>query len=347
MHSPIQSHSPNIIEGEERQCNSAPSSTDLAGPTLVATLTSPNNTSTSLPSFIPNSSGRSIEPKTHSSNVPKTSISRMDHLQQRCTAEGLPKAVTQLLSSATRQSTNKAYDSAWGKWNSWCVRRKINPISTNIKDVLVFLGNQFENNLQYRTINVIRSAISSVHPWIDGKPVGQHPLVMRLMKGIANERPPKPRYTSTWDVSTVTSYITSLGDNNNLCLKLLTKKLLMLMALISPERSSILSELDIQFLRKQPEGFVFTLTKPRKFSDPTSLATVSFPRFTQDVTLCPLDCLESYLKATIEYRLTPEHNKLLLSVQRPHHPVSRNTIARWLCDTLKAAGIDSTIFKAH
>ena len=219
---PIQSHSPNIIEGEERQCNSAPSSTNLAGPILVATLTSPNNTSTSLPSFIPNSSRRSIEPKTHSSNVPKTSISRMDHLQQRCMAEGLLKAVTQLLSSATRQSTNKAYDSAWGKWNSWCVRRKINPISTNIKDVLVFLSNQFENKLRYRTINVIRSAISSVHPWIDGKPVGQHPLVMCLMKGIANERPPKPRYTSTWDISTVTSYITSLGDNN-LCLKLLTK----------------------------------------------------------------------------------------------------------------------------
>ena len=105
----------------------------------------------------------------------------------------------------------------------------------------------------------------------------------------------------------------------------------MLVALISPERSFILSELDIQFLKKQPDGFVFTLTKPRKSGDPTSLATVSFPRFTQDVTLCPLDCLESYLKATIEFRLTPEHNKLFPSVQRPHHPVSRNTIARWLC----------------
>ena len=40
----------------------------------------------------------------------------MDHLQQRCTAEGLPKAVTQLLlSSATPQSTSKGYDSAWGE----------------------------------------------------------------------------------------------------------------------------------------------------------------------------------------------------------------------------------------
>ena len=121
----------------------------------------------------------------------------------------------------------------------------------------------------------------------------------------------------------------------------------MLMALISPERSSILSELDIQFLKKQLDGFVFTFTKPRKSGNPTSLTTVSFLRFAQDVTLCPLGCLESYLKATIEFRLTPEHDKLFLSVQHPHHPVSRNTIARWLCDTLKAAGIDSTIFKAH
>jgi hypothetical protein len=94
------------------------------------------------------------------------------------------------------------------------------------------------------------------------------------MKGIANERPSKPRYSSTWDVSRVTSYLSSLGDNDKLCLKLLTKKLLMLLALVSPERSSVLSDLDIQFLKKQPDGFTFTLTKPRKTGDTRSLTSL-------------------------------------------------------------------------
>ncbi len=233
------------------------------------------------------------------------------------------------------------------KWNSWCNRLKINPISASIRDILIFLGDQFDKDLQYRMVNVLCSAISSIHPWIDGKPVGQHALVTRLIKGIANQRPPKPRYTTTWDVAKVTTYLSSLGENKTLPLKFLTKKLLMLLALVSPERSSVLWELDIRHLKKQPDGVVFTLTKPRKSGDPMSLATGTFPRFLQDEMLCPRDCLETYLKTTEKFRSTNESNKLFLSFQRPHRPVVKATITRWLCDVLVAAGIDSTIFKAH
>ena len=259
----------------------------------------------------------------------------------------LLQLTVQLLSSATRQSTNKSYDCAWTKWNSWCNRRKVNPISATVKDILTFLSDQFDNNLQYRTVNVLRSAILSIHPWIEGKPVGQHPLVIRLMKGIANERPPKPRYTTTWDVAEVTTYLSALGENKTLSLKLLTKKLLMLLALVSPERASVLWELDIRYLKKQPDGVVFTLIKPRKSGDPMSRAKATFPRFLQDTTLCPCDCLETYSKATEKFRLSEDSNKLFLSFQRPHHPVAKATATRWLCDVLIAAGIDSTIFKAH
>ena len=171
--------------------------------------------------------------------------------------------------------------------------------------------------------------------------MGQHPLVTRLMNGIANERPPKPRYTTTWDVAKVTTYLSALGENITLSLKLLTKKLLMLLALVSPERSSVLWELNSRYLKKQPDGVVFTLIKPRKSGDPMSLTTATFPRFLQDTTLCPCDC------STEKFRLSEDSNKLFLSFQRPHHPVAKATITRWLCDVLVAAGIDSTIFKAH
>ena len=167
------------------------------------------------------------------------------------------------------------------------------------------------------------------------------------MKGIANERPPMPRYTTTWDVAKVTTYLSTLGENKTLSLKLLTKKLLMLLALVSPERSSVLWELDIRQLRAQPDGMIFTLIKPRKSGDPMSPATATFPRFLQDVTLCPCDCLEPYLKATENFRSTEESSRLFLSFQRPHRPVAKATITRWMCDVLYAAGIDSTIFKAH
>ena len=121
----------------------------------------------------------------------------------------------------------------------------------------------------------------------------------------------------------------------------------MLLALVSPERSSVLWELDIRFLRKQPDGILFTLTNPRKSGDPMNITTVNFPRFLQDERLCPCDCLETYLTVTEKFRTTDGSKKLFLSFQRPHHPVAKATIKRWICEVLLAAGIDATIFKAH
>ena len=70
----------------------------------------------------------------------------------------------------------------------------------------------------------------------------------------------------------------------------------MLLALVSPERASVLWELNIRYLKKQPDGVVFTLIKPPKSGDSMSRAKATFPRFLQDTTLCPCDCLETYLK---------------------------------------------------
>ena len=50
-------------------------------------------------------------------------------------------------------------------------------------------------------------------------------MVSRLLKGIFHERPPQPRYSEMWDVSKVTSYIESQGENDTLSLTDLTHKI--------------------------------------------------------------------------------------------------------------------------
>ena len=44
--------------------------------------------------------------------------------------------------------------------------------------------------------------------------LGENWLVSRFMKGIFHLRPPQPKYTKTWDVSKVLSYLKSLGPND-------------------------------------------------------------------------------------------------------------------------------------
>ena len=121
-----------------------------------------------------------------------------------------------------------------------------------MSDILTFLAEQFSQGKEYRSINVLRSAIPSAHGDIDDKPVGQHPLIVRLIKGVSISRPPQPRYQRTWNVSVVTARLASLDCNKIMSIKQLSQKLCMLMALTCPERSSAMASLDITYMRHYP-----------------------------------------------------------------------------------------------
>ena len=112
-----------------------------------------------------------------------------------------------IITAGWRRGTNSAYQSGWVKWNGWCDARRLNPVSCSVQHFLEFLTKVFYSGLQHHTINVVRSAVSMTHEKVEGVPIGQHPLVTRLMKGVYNLRPPKPRYTYTWDLDMVTQYI--------------------------------------------------------------------------------------------------------------------------------------------
>ena len=79
------------------------------------------------------------------------------------------------------------------------------------------------------------------HKEVDGTRVGQHPLVSRFLKGVFNSRPPAPKYSVTWDVDVVLSYLKLLPKNQELSFQTLSHKLAMLMALANADRFSVRS----------------------------------------------------------------------------------------------------------
>ena len=91
----------------------------------------------------------------------------------------------------------------------WCEQRGRDPTSGPLEDVINFLAELFREGYQYRSLNSYRSAMSAVHGRIDGHTVGQHPLVVRMLKGAFNERPPVARYSSFWDIGVVLCYVKS------------------------------------------------------------------------------------------------------------------------------------------
>ena len=117
--------------------------------------------------------------------------------------------------------TSFKYNSLFAKWADWCQQRDRNPTAGPIEDVVNFLAKE---GYKYCSVNVYRSAISSVHAKVDGQPVGQHPLISRVLKGAFNERPPLPRYSTFWDVGVVLRYLKDQGANKELSLHSLTLK---------------------------------------------------------------------------------------------------------------------------
>ena len=260
----------------------------------------------------------------------------------------LQQLSTCMLTKSVKTSTTKTYNCSWSQWSSWCEKRESDPVLAPVSEVLTFLAEQFAEGKQYRTINVLRSAISSAHVHVDSKPIGQHPLVVRLMRGVSICRPPQPRYQHTWNVAMVTEYLSRLGGNDNLSEKQLAQKLCMLMALTCPERSSILASLNIKYLKYFPEGVKFQHTIFRKRSHNGKLGESVFPKFA-DTLLCPVACLSTYLDRTKKWRKDKTdimQQNLFLSFKKPHKPVTSATLSRWLKEVIRQSGIKD-IFGGH
>ena len=92
--------------------------------------------------------------------------------------------------------------------------------------------------------------------------------MVRLLKGIYHLRSPLPRYSLTWDVVKVTSYLRTLFPLEQLKLKTLTMKTVMLCALSSAQREQTLCALDLNCKKQSQDCLSFVIAEHLKTSKP-------------------------------------------------------------------------------
>ena len=78
------------------------------------------------------------------------------------------------------------------------------------------------------------------------------------MKGVYFERKPNPRYMFTWDVSCVLKYLSTLVHLSKLSLKMLTFKVVALIALATAPRAQTLVSMDIDHMLMKENLVIFT-----------------------------------------------------------------------------------------
>ena len=194
-------------------------------------------------------------------------------------------------------------------------------------------------------INTARSALSSYITLENGTCVGQHPLVSRLMKGIFQEKPPRPKYTEIWDVSIVLSHLRSLSPVDKLSLKELTLKLVVLILLVSGQRGQTVHLLSIDHMVPMNNCYTFQIVDHLKQSRPGVKNPIVELRPFKDKSLCVVTTLKEYLTRTQSLR--GSESQLFISYTRPFRRVSRETISRWVKLVLTDSGIDTLRIKPH
>ena len=144
---------------------------------------------------------------------------------------------------------------------------------------------------------------------------------------------------------TMLQYLIRISPVKSLSLKMLTLKFTMLLALLSGQRVQTLHLLNIRNISVSKNSVKLRLGDLLKQSRPGQhQAELTLKAYAPDRRLCIVTVITEYLARTHSIR---KHNKLLLSVVKPHNPVTKDTISRWLKLTLSAAGVDMAVFTPH
>lgn len=177
-------------------------------------------------------------------------------------------------------------------------------------------------------------------------PVGIHPIVCRFLKGVFINRPSLPRYTVTWNVDSVLAFLETLMPLASLDLGVLTRKLVMLLALVTAQRVQFLHLLEIGGISFTSDQMTLYVDKVLKTTRPGHhQVPIHIPKFTTKLPLCVYSTMLKYLNRTdlIRQGVT----QLFIGTVLPHGPVCRSTISRWIKTVLSQAGIDVSVFGAH
>ena len=261
--------------------------------------------------------------------------------------KGYSNSATEVMINARRGSTYKQYATYLSAWFSHCNIRNIDPVRPTVPQAVNFMDLiRSSRQLGYSACNTMRSALSSIIVCPNNIPLGQHPEVKLFMKGCYQQQPPTPRYIDTWDPNKVLDLLRRWTPPTDITFKKLTLKVVMLLLLVSGQRVQTLKLLDITNMHQTDSRFSFIITSHLKQSRPGyKNPKLVFKSYSIDPSICIVLYLAEYIRRTVDLRA--QMTSLLLTIKKPHRPATKNTISRWVKETMTLAGIDTAVYGPH
>ncbi|CAG2193950.1 unnamed protein product [Mytilus edulis] len=264
----------------------------------------------------------------------------LESVKRSYTAKGFSPNIASIISNARKQSTQTVYNARLKLFDSWCQERGINPSTSTVPEIAEFLMFLHTvKNCKPITLAGYKSAIALIHSSKDRISINKD--LRNLIKGLYNINPPIRQLAPNWDLPYVLLMLTKTPFEplEEAELKYFTLKTVFLLALASAARVSELHSFTIKdkHFRKEQRGIRLLpnmqfLAKTQTLNKPWE--PVFIPKFENyatdpnDLLLCPCRALLAYIERT----------EVLRKSQKNHHvEASKNSIARWIVNTVKYA----------
>lgn len=118
-----------------------------------------------------------IQQHSSSSTGRQTNPSGMSVIRESLQSKGIPPHTLNIIMSSWRESTQRQYGTYLQKWQNFCSRRSVDPISPTINQVLEFFTELYDNKCGYSALNSARSSLSALISLPGDLSIGNHPLI--------------------------------------------------------------------------------------------------------------------------------------------------------------------------
>ena len=347
MFSSIQLYSESSSKNNSRQSSWNYSSARLADINLVPYAQEIAGTSTNSTETITSNVDYAITTGAETSFNEKSNLGYLSCIREKLQLKVVSEDTIKIILGSWRDGTKSQYQSLARKWFEFCHQHQCDCVSPSLPLALQFLSDLFNAGLSYSSINTARSMLSSLL-CLENNHIsfGQIPIVKRFLKGVFELRPSFPKYTTTWSISTVFTFIRK-SPLSKLTLKELSYRIAFLLALLSGQRCQTLSKLSIDNMLISEEKITFVILEKLKHTRINShQKPIEFLSYPNDSNLCIVTHLNKYLDMTRGLR-GDSSKQLLISFIKPHKPISCDTISHWVKNFMALAGIDISIYTSH
>ena len=105
--------------------------------------------------------------------------------------------------------------------------------------------------------------------------------------------------------------------------------------------------LSVTHMNQCMDKVIFHIIRLIKCSKPTlPNQPVVYRAHVKDELLYPVKCIYAYLAQRSEIA-TQDFTEFFITYGKPHHPASKDSLARWVKEVMRNSGIDTEIFKPH